>query len=72
MSRRIDINLCDCGKATVYAKGLCFKHYKEAWRKTTTAPLVHGKPSTYSLRGCRCVLCVAANSAYQETWRANR
>jgi hypothetical protein len=28
-------------------------------------PWVHGRYSTYTVRGCRCALCRAANSAYK-------
>ncbi|MGD9749705.1 MAG: hypothetical protein AB7W59_01800 [Acidimicrobiia bacterium] len=56
-------------------------YYKRNYAKRTfvagrwIAPLPeekHGKPTTYSLFGCRCLSCTRANSEYRAAWRARR
>jgi len=67
-----EIKMCDCGKETVYAQGLGRSCYLKRWRKTTTAPIPHGRPATYSNRGCRCQPCVDAKRAYMREYKARR
>lgn len=32
-------------------------------------PVIHGKYSTYSIKGCRCVLCTSAGATYRKNYR---
>ncbi|NQX34045.1 hypothetical protein [Herbiconiux sp. VKM Ac-2851] len=66
MSYHLNLQLCECMRATVYSHGACYACYKKRWLKTTTAPLVHGKNYTYAQRGCRCEPCRDANRTYRK------
>jgi len=66
------LQMCSCGRGTVYALGLCHRCYRVRWRDTTSAPIEHGVLSGYTTRGCRCSLCRKAMTSYAAEYRAKK
>lgn len=59
-----ELRMCDCGRGSYYARGLCLRCY-QAWHKSASVtPINHGTRWGYT-RGCRCDQCRNAESTYK-------